>query len=145
MKTSRFLIAASLAVGAAGCPKAPQTPSHIELYAISAPPPARQAELVTKDDAHTLRIHAGVAFAVHVSVSMIAPDCTFPPTQAPTLTIADPTILRGRLLARGPSDTEWVLWGVKEGKTTVHLAAAECATRDYDVTVVAQPKLPQNP
>ncbi len=118
-------------VTASGCVPA-ERPKHVTMYPTSGAPPARRVELKNEETLHAVTVTSGVAFAISIS-----DDCPYPKGAPPTLTIADPSVLGGRLLARGTAKTDWVLWGIAPGKTTVTLRA-ECASQTYDVTVVAQ-------
>jgi hypothetical protein len=123
-------VAFLLACATWGCPSA-AVPKQITLYPLTGAPPARTIEVVNKPERHALTVSAGVAFAVN------AYDQCDPPTEAPMLQIADESVLKEHPLTRGTAKRQWVLVGVRPGKTTLTVKA-DCATQTYEVTVLAQ-------
>ncbi len=120
----------------AGC--VTELPPRIELYPISSAPPARTFEVFNRDDKHSIVVPIGVAFGVTTSERCTRPDAAKPQLRAPEpgLSIADASILDARALTRTQGRHEWVLFGVKPGRTTVTLKG-ECATQVYEVDVVS--------
>jgi hypothetical protein len=124
-----------LSTATAGC--VAELPPRIELYPISAAPPARTIEVVNKDERHAITVSVGVAFGVTTSERCTKAGDARRPMGSPQsgLAIADPSILDARELLRAPGRHEWVLFGVKSGRTTVTLKG-ECAAQIYEVDVV---------
>lgn len=114
----------------AGCPR-PDTPSAIEIYALTAPPPSRTAQIVSSDKEHTITISRGTAIAATTWTS-----CSGQPVTQ--MDVADPDVLGARRVYRNGAANQFALWGQRIGTTTVHLHNG-CAEQRYTVTVLAEP------
>lgn len=129
MSAHRAIAAAALALTAVGCPKADEPPKRIEIYALTAPPPARTAQIFNSDASHRVVIGRGVAVA-------ITSWTTCPNTPDTALTTGDATVLGTRAVYRRGMANQFLLFGVKAGVTTL-IARNGCAEQRYDVEVRA--------
>jgi len=113
----------------AGCP--PPSEPTIEVYAVTAAPPARTAAIVTSDEEHTITISRGVALA------MACWDSCRGACDSPTFTVGNPEVVSVRPASR-PSTTgaTWVLVAAAAGETSLTVRSA-CAEEVYAVNVLA--------
>ena len=114
------------ALALTGCPR-PDVPKRVEIYAITAAPPARSAQLTNTDTVHHLAIARGVAIAVTSWT-------TCPNSPVTSLTATDPTVLGVHSVYRNGQPNQFVVFGQKASVTTL-LVANGCAEQRYEVTV----------
>ncbi|MBI2388116.1 MAG: hypothetical protein HYV09_00750 [Deltaproteobacteria bacterium] len=128
MNAVRAILISAFATAAIGCPKADQA-KRIEIYALTAPPPARAAQITNGDAAHRVVIGKGVALAVTSWT-------TCPGSPDTALSSADPTTLGTRTVYRRGMPDQFLIFGVRAGFTTL-TAKNGCAEQRYDVEVRA--------
>ena len=109
-----------------GCPRKDMRP-EIHLYQTTGAPPARKA---TIHQENIIEISRGVVMGVRCWDSC-GTQCF-----APHITPADSALLSVRQTYRsGAAQQEYVLIGLKQGRTRLHLTNG-CATTSYQVTIV---------
>jgi hypothetical protein len=123
-----LLGAAALGLAITGCPPS-ETKHEIEIYALTAAPPARVAKIVSTDTEHRITISRGVAIAVTSWTNC-------PNQPATVLTPSEPAVLDARGVYRNGLENQFVLWGQRVGTTTLSVQNG-CVEQRYDVTVVA--------
>jgi hypothetical protein len=118
----------SLLLALTGCPRT-ETKKTVEIYALTAPPPAKTAQVVSSDREHRVVMNRGVAVAVASWTSC-------PGQPATALLPGDPAILDTRTVYRNGAANQFVVWGRASGTTTLTVRN-DCAEQRYDVTVLA--------
>lgn len=117
------------ALALTGCPQRTDV-KRVEIYAFTAAPPSRTAQVTNTDTIHRVVLARGAALAVTSWT-------TCPNSPSTTLTASDPSVLGVHKIYRNGADNQFVIFGQIVG-TTILTVANGCAQQVYEVTIAAE-------